>query len=71
MLLYCVSCPSVVCPSVAIILSGDEDNGEMGAWFVFSAIGFYPIAPGKTNRYFGVGNMGREFETIFQRTMYF
>eukprot|EP01062_Namystynia_karyoxenos_P005964 TRINITY_DN12073_c0_g1_i1.p1 TRINITY_DN12073_c0_g1~~TRINITY_DN12073_c0_g1_i1.p1 ORF type:complete len:994 (+),score=195.18 TRINITY_DN12073_c0_g1_i1:79-3060(+) len=24
---------------------GDEDNGEMGAWHVFSAIGIYPLVP--------------------------
>ena len=25
---------------------GDEDNGSMAAWFVFSALGFYPVCPG-------------------------
>jgi predicted alpha-1,2-mannosidase len=25
---------------------GDEDNGEMSAWYVFSALGFYPLAMG-------------------------
>ena len=25
---------------------GDEDNGEMSAWYVFSALGFYPASPG-------------------------
>jgi len=25
--------------------SGDEDNGEMGAWYVFSSLGFYPLVP--------------------------
>lgn len=25
--------------------SGDEDNGQTSAWYVFSAIGFYPVAP--------------------------
>ena len=24
---------------------GDEDNGQTSAWFVFSAMGFYPVAP--------------------------
>ena len=24
---------------------GDEDNGQTSAWFVFSALGFYPVAP--------------------------
>ena len=27
-------------------LAGDEDNGEMSAWYVFSALGFYPFCPG-------------------------
>jgi len=25
---------------------GDEDNGQTSAWFVFSSLGFYPVAPG-------------------------
>ncbi|MDT7802045.1 MAG: hypothetical protein QOI78_5478, partial [Actinomycetota bacterium] len=25
---------------------GDEDNGEMSAWYLFSALGFYPLAVG-------------------------
>ncbi len=25
---------------------GDEDNGQTSAWFVFSALGFYPVTPG-------------------------
>jgi len=25
---------------------GDEDCGQMSAWYVFSAMGFYPVAPG-------------------------
>lgn len=24
---------------------GDEDNGQMSAWYVFSAMGFYPLSP--------------------------
>lgn len=27
-------------------LAGDEDNGQMSAWYVFSALGFYPVCPG-------------------------
>lgn len=27
-------------------LCGDEDNGQTSAWYVFSAIGFYPVCPG-------------------------
>jgi len=26
---------------------GDEDNGSMAAWYIFSCIGMYPICPGK------------------------
>ena len=26
---------------------GDEDYGEMASWYVFSAMGFYPVAPGR------------------------
>ena len=29
---------------------GDEDNGQTSAWFVFSAMGFYPVCPG-TDQY--------------------
>ena len=31
-------------------LCGDEDNGQTSAWYVFSAMGMYPVAPG-TNQY--------------------
>lgn len=27
-------------------LPGDEDNGSMSAWYVFSSMGFYPVCPG-------------------------
>ena len=26
--------------------SADEDNGQTSAWYVFSALGFYPVCPG-------------------------
>ena len=32
---------------------GDEDNGQTSAWFVFSAMGFYPVAPGTPQYVFG------------------
>ncbi|MBP3316936.1 MAG: GH92 family glycosyl hydrolase [Alistipes sp.] len=25
---------------------GDEDNGQTSAWYIFSALGFYPVCPG-------------------------
>nr|WP_291957565.1 GH92 family glycosyl hydrolase [Mahella sp.] len=28
-------------------ICGDEDGGAMSSWYVFSAIGFYPVCPGK------------------------
>lgn len=28
-------------------ICGDEDGGAMSAWLVFSAMGFYPVCPGK------------------------
>jgi predicted alpha-1,2-mannosidase len=28
-------------------LCGDEDTGQMSAWYVFSALGFYPVCPGQ------------------------
>lgn len=28
-------------------LCGNEDCGQMSAWYVFSALGFYPLAPGR------------------------
>ncbi|RMG22130.1 MAG: glycoside hydrolase family 92 protein [Bacteroidetes bacterium] len=28
-------------------LCGDEDNGQMSAWYIFSALGFYPVCPAK------------------------
>ncbi len=31
-------------------LSGNEDCGQMSAWYVLSALGFYPVTPG-TNQY--------------------
>lgn len=36
-------------------LCGNEDCGQMSAWYVFSAMGFYPADP--SSRYFTVGEM--------------
>ncbi|MEQ6119613.1 GH92 family glycosyl hydrolase [Reichenbachiella sp. MALMAid0571] len=32
---------------------GDEDNGQTSAWYVFSALGFYPVTPATTQYVFG------------------
>jgi predicted alpha-1,2-mannosidase len=37
-------------------LSGNDDLGQMSSWFVFTALGFYPVAPG-SNQYV----LGRPF----------
>ncbi|MDT6953369.1 GH92 family glycosyl hydrolase [Companilactobacillus alimentarius] len=33
---------------------GDEDNGSMSAWFIFSCLGFYPVCPGSDEYVFGI-----------------
>ena len=27
-------------------LGGNDDTGQMSAWYIFSTLGFYPVAPG-------------------------
>jgi predicted alpha-1,2-mannosidase len=34
-------------------LSGNEDCGQMSAWYILSALGFYPVAPGSTEYVIG------------------
>jgi predicted alpha-1,2-mannosidase len=34
-------------------LSGNEDCGQMSAWYIFSALGFYPVLPGSTEYVIG------------------
>ncbi len=34
-------------------LPGNEDCGQMSAWYVFSALGFYPVTPGSGQYVFG------------------
>lgn len=34
-------------------LSGNDDAGQMSAWYLFSAIGFYPVCPGTLDYYIG------------------
>ena len=33
---------------------GDEDTGQTSAWYIFSALGFYPVAPGTDQYILGV-----------------
>ncbi|MCL5005638.1 MAG: GH92 family glycosyl hydrolase [Acidobacteria bacterium] len=41
-------------------LPGDDDQGAMGTWYVFSAMGFYPFCPGAP--YYVIGS------PVFQKT---
>ena len=41
-------------------LCGNEDCGQMSAWYVFSSIGFYPVNPVDGKYYFG----SPQFETV-------
>ncbi|MCF8259409.1 MAG: GH92 family glycosyl hydrolase [Melioribacteraceae bacterium] len=34
-------------------LSGNEDCGQMSAWYIFSSLGFYPVNPADGKYYFG------------------
>ncbi len=34
-------------------LSGNDDLGQMSAWYVFTALGFYPVAPGSSQYVIG------------------
>ncbi|MDR0921474.1 MAG: GH92 family glycosyl hydrolase [Lactobacillales bacterium] len=33
---------------------GDEDNGSLSSWFIFSSLGFYPVVPGSGNYELGI-----------------
>ena len=34
-------------------LGGNDDTGQMSAWYIFSTLGFYPVAPGSDQYAFG------------------
>jgi predicted alpha-1,2-mannosidase len=34
-------------------LGGNDDCGQMSAWFIFSSLGFYPVTPGSDRYYLG------------------
>ncbi len=40
-------------------LSGNDDAGQMSAWYVFSALGFYPVCPGTTDYFLGTPTFRR------------
>ena len=45
-------------------LCGDEDTGQMSAWYVFSALGFYPVTPGDTSYLIGSPLFDRAILTL-------
>lgn len=57
-------------------LGGNDDTGQMSAWYIFSSLGFYPVAPGATGYAIGSPSVqhavlhlenGREFTIEVQR----
>ncbi|MBN1479218.1 glycoside hydrolase family 92 protein [candidate division KSB1 bacterium] len=44
-------------------LTGNDDSGQMSAWYIFSALGFYPVCPG-TDQYI-IGSPVFEQVTIY------
>lgn len=57
-------------------LGGNDDCGQMSAWYIFSALGFYPVAPGSEQYWLGSPAInqatlhlenGRTFEIIVQK----
>ena len=45
-------------------LCGDEDTGQTSAWYVFSALGFYPVCPGDTSYLIGSPLFNRATVTL-------
>ncbi len=57
-------------------MNGDDDCGQMSAWYIFSALGFYPVTPGtdvyaigtplfpKSTIYFDTNDRNKKFEII-------
>lgn len=40
-------------------ISGNEDCGQMSAWYLFTALGFYPVAPGSNQYVIGAPQVAR------------
>ena len=43
-------------------LCGNDDAGQMSAWYLFSSLGFYPVCPGSTD--YAIGSPGLVSATI-------
>lgn len=59
-------------------LSGNDDAGQMSAWYVFSSLGFYPVCPGKPEYVIGtpsfkkarIGRLVIEAENLSEANIY-
>ena len=40
-------------------LGGNDDCGQMSAWYIFTALGFYPVAPGSDRYWLGSPAIGK------------
>jgi len=58
-------------------LSGNDDCGQMSAWYVFSALGFYPVNPADRKYWFGTSQLksttlnmenGKQFKINYHRS---
>jgi putative alpha-1,2-mannosidase len=45
-------------------LCGNDDCGQMSAWYVFSILGFYPVCPGTTQYAVGKPGVGNAAITL-------
>ncbi|WP_370624095.1 GH92 family glycosyl hydrolase [Tenacibaculum sp. AHE15PA] len=44
-------------------LCGNDDAGQMSAWYIFSSLGFYPVTPGSPN--YAIGSPNIKAATIY------
>lgn len=42
-------------------LAGNDDCGQMSAWYVFSSLGFYPVNPADGKYYFGTSTLRKAY----------
>jgi putative alpha-1,2-mannosidase len=40
-------------------ICGNEDCGQMSAWYIFSSLGFYPVCPGSLEYIFGTPKLNK------------
>lgn len=45
-------------------ICGNEDCGQMSAWYIFSSLGFYPVCPGSNEYVFGTPSIPKAVITL-------